>query len=207
MKYILYKVIVFIVRPLFKIVFRPTVIGLENIPSKGSVIIASNHVNNLDAGSMLYGPKRVVHVLGKKELFKNKILGAFFRSMAVIPVDRSVHDENAKGMSKDVLKKGNVLGIFPEGTTNKTIGTKDEVELLPFKFGAVSFALKTNSVIVPMAICGQYKMFKKELFILYGEAYNVSGDLVKENRILTEKVRKLKRKGEKLYEEERKRKK
>lgn len=204
MKYIIYKIIVFIVRPLFKLVYRPTVIGASNIPAIGPTIIASNHKSQLDAGSMLYTPKRVVHVLGKKELFKTKIGSLFFRSMAVIPVDRSVKDEKAKSSSLNVLKNGNVIGIFPEGTTNKTIGTKDEVDLLPFKFGAVSFALKSQAKIVPMAICGEYKIFKKNLLIIYGEPYEVKGDLVQENRILESKIRKLKKKGDEIIEERRK---
>ena len=204
MKYIIYKIIVFIVRPLFKLVYRPTVIAASNIPAIGPTIIASNHKSQLDAGSMLYTPKRVVHVLGKKELFKTKIGSLFFRSMAVIPVDRSVKDEKAKSSSLNVLKNGNVIGIFPEGTTNKTIGTKDEVDLLPFKFGAVSFALKSQAKIVPMAICGEYKIFKKTLLIIYGEPYEVKGDLVQENRILESKIRKLKKKGDEIIEERRK---
>lgn len=204
MKYIIYKIIVFIVRPLFKLVYRPTVIGASNIPAIGPTLIASNHKSQLDAGSMLYTPKRVVHVLGKKELFKTKIGSLFFRSMAVIPVDRSVKDEKAKSSSLNVLKNGNVIGIFPEGTTNKTIGTKDEVDLLPFKFGAVSFALKSQAKIVPMAICGEYKIFKKTLLIIYGEPYEVKGDLVQENRILESKIRKLKKKGDEIIEERRK---
>ena len=204
MKYLIYKIIVFIGRPLFKIVFRPTVIGASNIPKNGPTIIASNHRSQLDAGSMLYTPKRVVHVLAKKELFKYKIGSIFFRSMGVIPVDRSVKDENAKSSSLEVLKKGNVIGIFPEGTTNKTIGTPEEVDLLPFKFGAVSFALKAQAKIVPMAICGKYKMFKKELLIIYGEPYEVKGDLIQENRILESKIRKLKKQGDEIIEERRK---
>ena len=204
MKYLIYKIIVFIGRPLFKIVFRPSVIGASNIPKSGPVIIASNHRSQLDAGSILYAPRRVVHVLGKKELFKTKIGSLFFRSMGVIPVDRSVKDENAKSSSLDILKQGNVIGIFPEGTTNKTIGTKDEVDLLPFKFGAVSFALKSKAKIVPMVICGEYKMFKKTLVIMYGEPYEVNGDLIQENRILESKISKLKKKGDEIIEKRRK---
>lgn len=204
MKYIIYKIVVFIGKPLFKIVFRPTVIGASNIPQNGPTIIASNHKSQLDAGSMLYTPKRIMHVLAKKELFKTKIGSLFFRSMGAIPVDRSVKDENAKSSALDILKQGNVIGIFPEGTTNKTIGTKDEVDLLPFKFGAVSFALKSQAKIVPMAICGEYKIFKKTLLIIYGEPYEVKGDLVQENRILESKIRKLKKKGDEIIEERRK---
>ena len=87
MKYIIYKIIVFIVRPLFKLVYRPTVIGASNIPAIGPTIIASNHKSQLDAGSMLYTPKRVVHVLGKKELFKTKNYKLIEEKLAHIELD------------------------------------------------------------------------------------------------------------------------
>jgi 1-acyl-sn-glycerol-3-phosphate acyltransferase len=142
--------------------------------------------------------------MAKKELFKTKISNWFFRSMAAIPVNRQIHDSNAKSAAIEILNEGKVLGIFPEGTVNKTKGTKDEVDLLPFKFGAVSFASKTNAKIVPFAICGKYKMLKEKIYIIYGKPYQVGNDLEKENQILTEKVRKLKKKGDEIYEKQRK---
>ena len=204
MKYLIYKTIKTIVKPLFRIVYRPIVIGIENIPQKEGVILAGNHKGILDAPLMLYGPKRIVHMMAKNELFKTKLSNWFFRSMAAIPVNRKIHDSEAKSAAIEVLNQGKVLGIFPEGTRNKTIGTENEVDLLPFKFGAVSFASKTNSKIVPFAICGQYKMFKGKIYIIYGKPYKVGNDLEKENEILTQKVRKLKIKGDELYEKQRK---
>ena len=206
MNYIIYKVVKTVVKPLFKILYRPTVIGIENIPKEGSVILAGNHKSNFDAATMLYGPKRIVHMMAKKELFKTKLSNWFFRSMAAIPVDRKSKDQNAKNSAIEILNENKVLGIFPEGTTNKTIGTKNEVDLLPFKYGAVSFASKTNTKIVPFAICGKYKMFKEKIYIIYGKPYEVGADLEKENQKLTEKVRKLKIKGDEIYEKQRKRK-
>lgn len=194
MKYILYRFLRFILKPLFKIIFRPIVIGLENIPENGAVILAGNHTGNLDAAMMLYGPKRIVHMLAKKELFSNKLSNWFFRSMGAIPVDRKIHDSNAKAEAIKVLTEGNVIGIFPEGTVNRT----DEY-LLPFKFGAVSFASKTNASVIPFAICGKYKMFKDNIIIIYGKPYKASEDLEKENQKLREKVRKLKLKGDEIY--------
>lgn len=194
MKYILYKFLRFILKPLFKIIFRPIVIGLENIPENGAVILAGNHTGNLDAAMMLYGPKRIVHMLAKKELFSNKLSNWFFRSMGAIPVDRKIHDSNAKTEAIKVLTEGDVIGIFPEGTVNRT----DEY-LLPFKFGAVSFASKTGASVVPFAICGKYKIFKDNIIIIYGKPYKVGDDLEKENQKLREKVRKLKLKGDEIY--------
>ena len=194
MKYILYRFLRFILKPFFKIIFRQIVIGFENIPDDGGVILAGNHTGNLDAAMMLYAPKRIVHMLAKKELFSNKLSNWFFRSMGAIPVDRKIHDSNAKIEAIKVLNDDNVIGIFPEGTVNKT----DEY-LLPFKFGAVSFAYKTGAEIVPFAICGKYKIFKDNIIIIYGKPYKVGSDLEKENHKLREKVRKLKLKGDEIY--------
>ena len=188
MRYIIYRIVKFIIKPIFYVLFLPMVEGLENIPKNGGVILAGNHTNNLDAAIMLYGPKRIVHMMAKKELFKNKVFSWFFRSMACIPVNRSIHDKNAKDEAIKVLEKGCVLGIFPEGTVNRT-----NKELLDFKFGAVSFASKTDSYIVPFAITGKYKLFKRSIKITYGKAYKVSEDLDKENKILMNKVIKLKK--------------
>ncbi len=179
MKYILYKVVRTICYPIFLLLYRPQFVGRKNIPSDGGVILAGNHTNNLDAAIMLAGPKRVVHMLAKKELFKSKISNRFFRSMGCIPVDRSIHDETAKSEAVSVLENNEVIGIFPEGTVNRT----DKI-ILPFKYGAVSFAKKTNSYIVPFTITGKYKLFRKSIKITYGKPYKVKDDLEKENNKL-----------------------
>ena len=191
MNYFIYKVVRFIGRPIYKIVFRSKYYGVDNIPSEGAVILAGNHTNNLDAAMMIGAPKRIVHMMAKKELFSSKISNYFFRSMGCISVNRSIHDENAKSEAIDVLKNNEVLGIFPEGTVNKTLYKDNEQLLLKFKYGAVSFAKKTNAYIVPFAINGKYKIFSKDLKITFGKPYKVTGDLESENEKLMNIVSKM----------------
>lgn len=191
MNYFIYKVVRFIGRLIYKIVFRPKYYGVDNIPSEGAVILAGNHTNNLDAAMMIGAPKRIVHMMAKKELFSNKISNRFFRSMGCISVNRSIHDENAKSEAIDVLKNNEVLGIFPEGTVNKTLYKENEQLILPFKYGAVSFAKKTNAYIVPFAINGKYKIFSKDLKITFGKPYKVTSDLESENEKLMNIVSKM----------------
>lgn len=191
MNYFIYKVVRFIGRPIYKIVFRPKYYGVDNIPSEGAVILAGNHTNNLDAAMMIGAPKRIVHMMAKKELFSSKISNYFFRSMGCISVNRSIHDENAKSEAIDVLKNNEVLGIFPEGTVNKTLYKENEQLILPFKYGAVSFAKKTNAYIVPFAINGKYKIFSKDLKITFGKPYKVTSDLESENEKLMNIVSKM----------------
>lgn len=167
--------------------------GCENIPSTGGFVFAGNHTSFMDAATIVSTPKRIIHTLSKKELFKGGIISAFFRSMACIPVDRKSHDENAKKEVIDMLNNGHAVGIFPEGTINRTLGTKDEVPLLPFKKGAVNFALKTNTPIVPFATTGKYRILRKGLIVRYGKPYYVkSNDVEKETEILRNKILKLK---------------
>ncbi len=184
MKYVLYRTLKFLLKPLFFLVFHPKVEGLQNIPNTGGVVLAGNHTSYLDAPLMLYGPKRIVHMMAKKELFNTKLKNDFFKSMACISVDRSIHDKKAKTTAIEVLNSGDIVGIFPEGTINKT-----EDIILPFKYGAVSIANKTDSYIVPFAIKGSY--FKRSIKIVYGSAYKVSDNLMLENKKLENNVIKL----------------
>lgn len=186
MKYILYRIVRTLGYPIFLLLYRPEFEGRNNIPKSGSVILAGNHTNNLDAAIMLAGPRRVVHMLAKKELFKSKISNAFFRSMGCIPVDRKIHDENAKSEAIEVLKNNEVIGIFPEGTVNRT----DDI-ILPFKYGAVSFAKKTGAYIVPFTITGKYKLFRRSIKITYGKPYKVTDDLEIENKKLMNIITKM----------------
>lgn len=180
MKYIVYRTLKFIAKPLFWLIFHPKVEGLENIKN-GPVILAGNHTNFLDAVLMLYGPKRIVHMMAKKELFSTRFKSNFFKSMGCISVDRSVHDTEAKNSAIEMLKSGGLVGIFPEGTVNKT---KDII--LPFKYGAVSIANKSNANIVPFSITGKY--FKRNIKITYGKPYKATSNLEKENKKLENKV-------------------
>ena len=186
MKYILYRIVRTLGYPIFLLLYRPEFEGRNNIPKSGSVILAGNHTNNLDAAIMLAGPKRVVHMLAKKELFKSKISNAFFRSMGCIPVNRKIHDENAKSEAIEALKNNEVIGIFPEGTVNRT----NDI-ILPFKYGAVSFAKKTGAYIVPFTITGKYKLFRRSIKITYGKPYKVTDDLEIENEKLMNIITKM----------------
>ena len=191
MKYILYKTLKYSLKPFFRLLFLPKYIGVENIPSKGAFVFAGNHTSPVDAAMMVSTPKRVIHMLSKKELFNTKFKNWYFRHMACIPVDRSIHDENAKNEVIKALNEGKAVGIFPEGTINRK---PNEVDLLPFKKGAVKFAHKADCVIVPFAISGKYKVFRRGITIEYGKPYKVkTDDYDKEIEILRNKILKLKR--------------
>lgn len=153
-----------------KIFLRPKVIGKSYIPKKGSVILAGNHTNNLDSVVLAAINKRVIHFLAKDSLLKG-IKKIIFKNMGIIPVNRSIHDKNALNNAINVLNDGKVIGIFPEGTINKT----NDI-IIPFKIGAVKMASITNSEIVPFVITGNYKLFNNNLCIEFLEPIKIPKD-------------------------------
>ena len=101
----------------------------------------------------------------------------------------------AMEISKEALLNGDAINIFPEGKRNKT----NDI-LLPFKFGAVSLAQKTDSYIVPFGICGKMKPFKKRVVVNFGEPFKVDGDLEESNEKLRNIIIDLIEKGKDEYE-------
>ena len=180
-----YKIFRPLITVVFRIIYRPTYVGVENIPKKGKVIIAGNHTNNLDCLLILSSTKRVVHGLAKKELFTSKA-GYFVKHLGSIPVDRKNHTGNPLGIAEDFLKRGMLVGVFPEGTINRS-----EDVILPFKIGAVKMAHDTNTEIVPFVIKGEYKLFRKGLRITYLKPIKAKNDVLdKDNERLMEIVKK-----------------
>ena len=184
---ILYRIGKFILGPIFKFYYNPKIIGKENIPKEGSIVIAGNHVHLYDQCSLIISTKRGISYMAKKEYFDKVTTRWFFKGVGCISVDRENKDDEAVDSALDVLKAGNALGIFPEGTRNKT-----DKFLLPFKFGAVSLAKKTGSYIVPFGITGTYKFRSKDLTIRIGKPFKVGDmDLKKANEKLYNEVKKL----------------
>ena len=172
---ILYRVVRPIISILFKFFYRPTYLGLENIPKEGSVVLAGNHTNNFDCLLLISSTKRTIHFLAKDELLKG-VKKVIFKNMGIIPVNRRIHDKEALIKAKEVLSQNQVIGIFPEGTFSKVKG-----QLLPFKIGAVKMAHDTNAKLVPFMITGTYKLLRKNITITFYPPYNVADDLGLEN--------------------------
>ena len=172
---ILYRVSRPIINVLFRVFYRPTYLGLENIPKEGGFVLAGNHTNNFDCLLLMSSTKRTIHFLAKDELLKGfkKII---FKNMGIIPVNRRIHDKEALVKAKAVLSKNQVIGIFPEGTFSKVKG-----QLLPFKIGAVKMAHDTNTKLVPFCITGTYKLLRKNITITFYPPYDIRDDLGLEN--------------------------
>ena len=184
---ILYRIGRFILGPFFKWYYNPTIIGKENIPKDGAILIVGNHKHLYDQCLSIISTKRFIKYMAKREYFDNKKTRCFFKAVGCISVDRSVHDGKAKGEAIETLKNGGAIGLFPEGTRNKT-----QEFLLPFKFGAVSMAKKTDAYLVPFGITGDYVFRSKNLVIKYGKPFKVTDlELEEANNLLYETVKKL----------------
>ena len=124
--------------------------------------------------------------MAKKEYFDSK-MAWFFKATGCISVDRSKKDEVAKEAALNILKSGGAVGLFPEGTRNKT-----KEFLLPFKFGTVSMAKKTDATIIPFGLTGDYKFRSKNLTIRYGKPFKVDNlSLEEANNKLEKEVERL----------------
>lgn len=169
----------------FLIFFRPKIVGREKIPKDGGVILAGNHRHIFDPCMPILSTKRPVHYMAKKELF-NSPIGWFFKVVGCIPVDRGHDNTDSKEAALEVLREGEVLGIFPEGTRNKSLNG-----LLPFKYGAVSMSNKSGALIVPFAITGKYRLFNNKLTVRFGEGFVASDDLERANKRLVSEIEEL----------------
>lgn len=168
---------------IFKLYYNPKIIGAENIPKEGPILVCGNHVHVMDQCSILISTKRMVHYMAKKEYFDGKFAW-FFKACGCISVNRSIKDTEAKEHAIKLLQEGYAVGLFPEGTRNRT-----EAKLLPFKFGAVSMAKKTGAMIVPFGISGEYKFRSKNLVIKIGKPFKIDDmELEEANDLLRDKI-------------------
>ena len=182
-----YKLLTPLMRVLFNLYYHPKIINKEVIPKDGPILIVGNHKHVYDQCLTIMATKRVIHYMAKKEYFEGR-LAWFFKFVGCIPVNRQIKDTAATEQALEILKNNGAIGLFPEGTRNKT----KDIFLLPFKFGTVSMAKKTNATIVPFGLTGDYKFRSKNLVVRYGTPFKVGNMSLEEaNDKLYHEVEKL----------------
>lgn len=156
-----------VVYTIFKPWYRIKAIGIENIPKEGGVLLCSNHIHNFDPIVVGIMAPRPVHYMAKEEIFRVPLLGGIVRKCNAFPVKRGFSDREALRTGLKILKEGQVFGLFPEGTRSKT------GELGKGLSGAGFFALRSDAQVVPCAVIGPYKSFKK-LKVVYGKPIDMN---------------------------------
>lgn len=154
-----YYLLYILVWPLFELLYHPRVLGRGNIPKNGAVILAGNHKSNLDCILIASCLWRQVHFMAKDELFRGGFR-YFFRALGTIPVNRRIRDASALSEAQKVLDAGGIIGIFPEGSFNRTKET-----VMPFKPGAARMAARSHAALVPFAIKGKYTVIGRRVEI------------------------------------------
>jgi 1-acyl-sn-glycerol-3-phosphate acyltransferase len=143
--------------PILKAVFRPWVEGMDNIPEEGGAILASNHLSFSDSFFLPMEMQRRLTFLAKGDYFtgrgvKGKLTAAFFKGINQVPVDRSGGraSEAALNAGVDLLERGELLGIYPEGTRSP------DGRLYRGKTGIARMALEAGVPVIPVAMINTF---------------------------------------------------
>ncbi|MBO7744071.1 1-acyl-sn-glycerol-3-phosphate acyltransferase [Paenibacillus sp. MWE-103] len=175
----LYSICRSLLRIIYAVLFRFEAIGLENIPPTGPVVLCSNHISLLDPPTVGTPVNRMVHYMAKAELFAVPLFGPFIRSLGAFPVKRGGVSKEAIRNAIGLLKEGKVMGIFPEGSRSAgdSAGKK----------GAAMIALRSGAAVIPVAIIGRYKIFRK-MRIKYGKPIDLSAFIQNSSSDVLEQV-------------------
>ncbi len=165
----------YIARIYFKVFYNFKVKGLENIPPKGALLIAGNHLSNADPPAIgaFAGLVRDSRFVAKKELFAVPGLGWFFRHCNYIPVDRkrTVGDMGALKEVVEALERGESIVMFPEGTRSKT-GQPQKPK------GGIGFLVyKTGAPVLPVKIEGTFGWpWVRKIRVKFGTVMHLTKD-------------------------------
>ncbi len=158
----------FVLAPILKIFFRVHTHGTENIPQEGGALICSNHIAIRDVFIVAVSAKRQIKFIGKKELFKVPLLGRVIRALGAVPVDRGGSDVAAIRTSVELIERGDLVSIFPQGHRNPGVDpSKTEI-----KNGAALIAYRSGADVIPAFINvknHKYGFFKR-VDIYFGKA-------------------------------------
>lgn len=168
---------------IYNFLYKPHVIHPENMPTRGKVILVSNHLHSFDPLLLMTKSKMPFHLLAKEELHDSKIWDKLFTTIGSVFVDNN-DAKSRKKAKEDLIKvvlNGGVAMMYPEGTRNKT-----DQRLLDFHIGTVSIAQITGAPIIPFAINQDYKIINNKLCVAIGDPIYVSSldNLVDKNNEL-----------------------
>ncbi len=173
MVYQLTRVLIWLFMKLF---FFAWVEGADQVPKKGAVILASNHLSILDPILMVVGIRRPVAFIAREDLFHMPLLSWLLPRVYAIPVERGSGNLSTFKAAIRLLRRGMAFGIFPEGTRAR------DGRMQPFKTGAAAIAMRTGALVVPVAVINTERAWPvgrgPRLFcavrVVYGAALDLS---------------------------------
>jgi 1-acyl-sn-glycerol-3-phosphate acyltransferase len=142
-----YTIVERILRPILTVVYRVRITGRENVPATGPCVLAANHVSVMDGFFMGIAVTRQVRFMAKAELHRVPIVKQILEGAGAFPVERGADRGRAVAAGVELLERGAVVGVFPEGTSlpDRKRG---------YKRGAARLALATGAPLVPIALIG-----------------------------------------------------
>jgi 1-acyl-sn-glycerol-3-phosphate acyltransferase len=155
-----YRLAAFICKSILRLIYRVRVEGDTTLSKAEGCIVYANHTCYLDPVVMGCYIKRQIKFMAKTELYKNKIMGKVLLKLGTFPVRRGEADLSAIKTALRLLKEGEVLGLFPEGTRNKGR------DLLDAEPGLSMIAVKAKVPVIPVAILSSYKVFHRVKMII-----------------------------------------
>lgn len=172
------KIVYFIMRLLFRI----EVVNPQNLPKEGPVMLCANHVHYFDVPLIHLQLDRWVYWVARESLFRYHFSSHFMPWWGAIPLDVDNPEPKSIKLIMSYLRKDRVLGIFPQGTRCKD---PEKLRRTPPKAGAVNFAIRHNAWILPCAVDGEFKLFRKTRLIV-GEPYKI--DVPRKKRLTHEEL-------------------
>ncbi len=157
----LYAVVKIVLKIFLLFVFRVKVEGRENVIG-GGAILAANHSSNWDPVLVAATCPRSLAFMGKKELFKNKLIGFLLKKIGAFPVNRGKGDIGAVKTALTILKNEKLMIMFPEGTRVKR---GEKIEAKP---GVVMISTHSKVPVIPVNISGNFRWMAK-VKVTYGD--------------------------------------
>lgn len=188
---LIYWLLYWSVRILSRLYFRVRVTGFENFPSNRALIVIANHRSGFDPPMVGALMRRRVHFMTKVELFSNPLLRCVFHYVQAYPVKRGRPDRQAIRHSLQILQRGEIIVLFPEGHRSET------GELQEARSGVVFLAQKSGCELLPIGITGRYR-FRRTIRYVVGEPFRLDPEIDRKaaQSLVMEKIRELVRQGE-----------
>ena len=174
-----YRIVRPIVTGICRVLWRVRLVGVENLPREGGFILAPSHRSMMDIPFAAVPTPRRIRFMGKKSLFGVPVIGPIFRWLGGFPVARDGTDRKAVRDSVEMLRAGEVLCVFPEGTRQH--GPK----IQPLQPGAAYLALRSGVPLVPIGIAGSEEILrtKRDPIPRFGRVAIVVGVPIKPEKL------------------------